>query len=98
MPLFDLDAQRGLSFLFGVIGFATEAVVVWLGGPSLPDVMTGGLIAMIIGPVAGNTWDKYRERRQEALEEASQASRSDPPQSSSLPTTLPSAAPKDSEN
>lgn len=103
MPRFDLDAQRGLTFLFGVIGFATEAVVVWLGGPRLPDLMTGGLISMIVGPLGANTIDKYREirdKRQEQEAEELRASQPVQPPSSSPPappTTTTLSPSKDGE-
>lgn len=88
MPRFDTDSQRrGLIFLFGVIGFTAEAVVIWLGGPKLPDLMTGGLITMIVGPVAGNAIDKYQEQRREE-----RAAR--PPSSHPQPTD-PSPSPED---
>lgn len=70
MPRFDLDAQRGLVCLFGLLGLLGEAAAFYLSGKILPDILTGAFLTMAIGPVATSTVERYRQ---------SKGDRDDPP-------------------
>lgn len=71
MPRFDVDAQRGLICLFGLIALAMESVAFYFTGHTLPDVLTGIFGTMAVGPVVTSTADKYRQsKREEALDSA----------------------------
>lgn len=63
MPRFDLDAQRGLLCLFGLVALSVEAVAFYLTGKALPDMFTGAFITMAIGPVLTKTAEQYRDAR-----------------------------------
>lgn len=63
MPRFDLDAQRGLICLFGLVALTAEAIAFYITGNKLPDVMTGIFGTMAAGPVVSSTAEKYREAK-----------------------------------
>lgn len=87
MPRFDLDAQRGLVCLFGLVALAVEGIGFYVTGKTLPDIFTGAFITMATGPVLTTTAEKYREgkerrRRDDSTEESPSTSVSPSPPSS----------------
>jgi hypothetical protein len=65
MPKFDVDAQRGLICLFGLVALTMESVAFYLTGHTLPDILTGIFGTMAVGPVVTSTADKYRQSKRE---------------------------------
>lgn len=73
MPRFDLDAQRALLCLFGLVALTAEAVAYYATGKALPDIFTGAFITMAGGPILTKTFEVARQQRssrQEAEEKA----------------------------
>jgi hypothetical protein len=60
MPRFNLDDQRAVVCLFGLLGLVGEALAFYITGRVLPDMLTGIFATMDIGPVATSTWTNYR--------------------------------------
>lgn len=60
---FDLDAQRGLVCLFGLLGLMGEAIAFYITGHILPDFLTGTFFTMAVGPMATSTVERYRRSK-----------------------------------
>lgn len=68
MPRFDLDTQRGLVCLFGLVALTCEALGYYILGKTLPDIFTGGFFTMAIGPMASAWAEKYQETKRRLSE------------------------------
>lgn len=78
MPRFDLDTQRGLVCLFGLVALTAEGIGYYVTGRTLPDIFTGGFFTMALGPLASAWAEQYQETRRrlkERLEEESKEGR-----------------------
>lgn len=54
--------------LFGLVALTAEGILFYFTGKTLPDIFTGGFIAMALGPL-GSAWvEKYQEAKQRLLE------------------------------
>lgn len=68
MPSFDLDTQRGLVCLFGLVALTVEGILFYVTGKALPDIFTGGFITMALGPLASAWAEKYQETKRRLSE------------------------------
>lgn len=78
MPRFDLDAQRALVCLFGIVALTVEGVAFYFTGKALPDIFTGAFITMATGPVLTGTAEKYREEKERRRRESPPAPQPSP--------------------
>lgn len=65
MPRFDLDAQRALVCVFGILCLLGEAIGYYALGKVLPDIFTGAFVTMAVGPLATSTVERYRQTKRD---------------------------------
>lgn len=59
---FDLNQQRGLACLVGLVGLIAEEVVHSAWGVNVDKILTGAFLTLAIGPVMAQTIEKIRRR------------------------------------
>ena len=62
MGSFDLDTQRALVCVAGLLFLTGSMVASYLGHP-MPDVLNGIFGTMVVGPIIDGTVQRYREQK-----------------------------------
>jgi hypothetical protein len=62
MQKFDLDTQRALVCVMGLVFLTASLVASYLGHPP-PDTLIGVFGTMVVGPLLEGTFQRYREAK-----------------------------------
>jgi hypothetical protein len=58
---FDLDMQRAVVCLVGLVGLVGQAIVYYVFKIDPSELLTGAFLAMALGPLADSTLARYRD-------------------------------------